>query len=223
MKTPRTIAGVPAIMAAFVACALVTALAVGVALALLISQRDEAVVEQAKAERSNAETEQAAMSLLDELDLECDALDADRTARQDRICTAAEETAETITGDQGPAGPIGPTGPAGQDGQDGEDGADSTVPGPRGPRGFIGPVGPEGPPGASVTGPPGPQGPPGEPGPQGPQGEPGSDGADGDDGIPGAGTYTCPMPDSQKLVGVTFLPGGGVELDCRPDDDQPLP
>lgn len=223
MTARRTIAGFPVVTVAFIVCALVTALSVGVAVTLLTIERDDAVVEQAKAERSEAETEQAVTPFVRQSLIECARnRPGAKSESETYICSLAEQAAETLTGAQGPAGPIGATGPTGTPGTDGQDGEDSTVPGPRGPRGFIGPIGPQGPPGDTVTGPQGPQGAPGEQGPQGPQGEPGTDGADGDDGIPGAGTYTCPMPDTQKLVGVTFLPGGGVELDCRADDDQPL-
>lgn len=234
MTEPRTVLGMRPMGLALVALILLGALGGGVAIGLLLDQRDEAVVERDDAEAEQAVTETAAASLLDQLDGECATAAAeDRTPRQQRICAAADDVAETITGaagPQGPPGPPGPAGPAGSDGQDGEDGS-------RGPRGFIGPVGPDGIPGTAgatgqqgPTGPVGPQGEPGQPGPQGPQGEPGADGEpgrDGQDGQDGAdgtanpGTYTCPDPD-HYIYGFTVDEAGDVTLDCRPDDAGPL-
>ena len=216
MSRRRTIAGFPAVTAAFIVCALVTALSVGVAVTLLITERDDARTGERRAKVEQAITEDATASLLDEIDTECDTID-DPSPRQTRICDAAEETAQTITGDPIP-------GPPGADGVDGLPGASIVGPqgerGQRGPRGFIGPVGPQGVPGADGrNGADGSNGTDGDdssvPGPQGPPGADGQDGADGRDGNAVPGTYQCPDPD-QFVFGITFTPDGAVVLDCRP-------
>ena len=188
-------------------------------------QRDQAVVERDDAEAEQAVTETAAASLLDQIDSECSTTTPDdRTARQQRLCEAADDVAETITGTAGPPGPPGPAGADGADGSDGDDGA-------RGPRGRPGRDGEDGTDGATgptgETGPPGAPGEPGQdgaPGPAGEDGQPGQDGAPGTPGRDGTatpGTYTCPDPD-QYVYGITVAPDGDVTLDCRPDNTGPF-
>lgn len=221
-RTSRTFFGMTTMGVVTVVFILLGSLGGGIAIGLLLDRNDELVVQRDDAETEQAVTEAAAASLLDQIDAEC-AGGNPQTDRQARICAAADDVAESITGAAGPPGPPGPAGATGAPGQAGTDGRD----GARGPRGFIGPVGPAGPPGATgesgttgATGPSGTAGPQGEPGPAGPQGEPGEN---GDDGTATPGTYTCPEPDTQRLVGITFTEAGDVELDCRPARDPDIP
>lgn len=163
-------------------------------------------------------------------------LDAQQAALQQanrRLVAAGREPVKDPTTPAPPPsivfGPIGPAGPAGETGPRGARGED----GPRGPRGFIGPAGADGLDGLNgadgatgAAGPPGPTGPAGPTGPSGKAGTDGKDGAagiDGQDGTATPGTYVCPEPDTQRLVGITFTETGDVELDCRPARDSPLP
>lgn len=226
-RTPRTYFGMSPMGVVTIVFILLGSLGGGIAIGLLIDRNDELVVQRDDAETEQAVTETAAASLLDQIDDECSTTTPqDRTARQQRLCEAADEVAETITG---AAGPPGPPGPAGADGATGATGPRGEQ-GPRGPRGFIGPVGVDGLDGLSgvdgATGATGPQGPPGPAGADGQDGTDGKDGAAGADGRDGTaipGTYTCPEPDTQRLVGITFTPEGDVELDCRPARDPAFP
>lgn len=214
--TSRTYFGMSAMGVVTVVFILLGSLGGGIAIGLLIDRNDELKVERNDAQTEQAATEEAAATLLDQIDAECTAA-FPRTDRQQAICEAAQKTAETITG------AAGPPGPPGLPGVDGRDGLDSTVPGPPGPRGKPGRtvVGPRGPPGVdgkdgaagkSIVGP---QGPPGSPGPAGPPGQDGSDGADGEDGTATPGTYTCDNPE-HYVYGFTVTEAGDVQLDCRP-------
>lgn len=210
-RTRRLIFGMPPLGVALVVLIATTALMSGIAIALLMQDRDVARNERDAVAGQSQEL----------VDCVRDPDTTDCAAEAEELDDTIDEVAQ---GDPGPAGAQGPVGPQGLQGAAGQTG-------PQGPRGFIGPVGPAGPPGddgdAGSAGAVGQQGPQGEPGATGPAGEPGppgpagDPGQDGRDGTAQPGTYTC--PDGQYVAGLTVGDAGAVFLDCRPLPADPAP
>lgn len=202
----RLLFGMTPVSVACVALIVVLAASSGVAIGLLMRDREAA---QSQAGAVAGQSQQLVDCVRDPSNVDCEA-EAAKVEKTIDDVGAGEPGPPGATGQNGTNGATGPSGVDGQAGRDGTDGA-------RGPRGFIGPIGPNGLAGAAgadgQNGAQGPAGAPGEAGAPGPAGDPGAPGADGRDGTDGRGiaALTCDQ-DSQRFV-VTYTDGSSEPVD----------